>query len=169
MKLGDSSLELTPPSSISAGRPSNGPNAGVWFILNPYVWNEQNHSYRYIIVPDLDNPGSEFYQRQCGNYDPISNPNGYISGFTLLAETRRHEYNHPAASHWGHYYQKLYDPQYNLDRLLEKQVGHPALNGQQFGAPPTTSSIAPVPPSTLGSAKSLPKSTAMPPEFILET
>jgi hypothetical protein len=40
---------------------------------------------------DLENTNSTFYQSQCGNYNATTNPNGFISGSNLLADTTRHE------------------------------------------------------------------------------
>jgi len=77
---------------------SGGPNSGYTYITSA----TNTTSYQWEIVPDLTNTTSQFYQAQCGDYKAQSNPNGFISGANLAAQTQRHEIG-SIQGHWGEY------------------------------------------------------------------
>ena len=116
---------LPAPSGITTG-----PHSGYVFWVAPF-WDGGNSWYRYIIHPDLENALSEFSQHQCGNYNPTTNPYGFISQGTL-AQTRRHEYNSSTQSHWIFYANAINSGNLNPDKFLESQVSPPGANVQTF-------------------------------------
>lgn len=113
-------FELEQQYSFTATSVSGGPNAGFKWITN--VANTGSGSpapptrFRYVIAPALVNTASAFYIAQTGTYSPANDVTpacsaqdaptqanaGYISGATLLANTRRHEFEAPP-SHYHNY------------------------------------------------------------------
>jgi hypothetical protein len=84
-----------------------------------------------VISPALENTSSDFYQAQCGNYNPQTNT-GFISGANLLANTIRHEAG-SVQSHYKNYLDAIGDPAKNPGVILEKLVqGPPGGNAQDF-------------------------------------
>ncbi|HEV2987440.1 MAG TPA: hypothetical protein VG759_03290, partial [Candidatus Angelobacter sp.] len=80
-----------------------GPNNGYSYVTS--ITNTDGSgatSYYYTVAPDLQNTGSTFYMAQCGNYNAQTNPNGFISGANLLANTTRHE-SGAVQSHYQNY------------------------------------------------------------------
>ena len=113
---------------------ASGPNAGYKYITqiqNLDTGTGARTEYNYVISPDLENTSSEFYTHQCGNYNPINNPNGFISGANLLANTIRHE-SGIVESHYNNYRVAQDNPANNVGAVGELLVGDPSDTGQQF-------------------------------------
>ena len=104
------------PSQIS----DNGPNNGFWY--NAAFTDTSTH--RYEISPDLENTSSTFYGAQCGNYDPVNRPAGFISGSVLLSNTQQHEFG-TVLGHYQQYVAALNDPANNLGFGAEQEIGGP--------------------------------------------
>ena len=107
-----------------------GPNQGYTYWPSNFSWT--NLDYRYEINPDLQNTGSTFYQAQCGNYNPTTNPGGFISGSNLLTQTLRHEYNSSAESHYAFYSNAISSSADNPGDFLEQQIALPGANLSTF-------------------------------------
>ena len=105
----------------------HGPNNGYGYYLSKPSFQT---SYSYEINPDLENTGSTFYQHQCGNYS-ANNPSGFISGSSLLAQTRRHEYNSSTQSHYAFYSSSLSSSN-NPGDYVESRVAGPGTIGPTF-------------------------------------
>jgi hypothetical protein len=76
---------------------------------------------------DIDNPGSQFYQAQCGNYNAQTNPNGYISGSTLDADDQRHE-GGTVNSHYAEYSTAYQNSANNPGSVMESFVEYQPSN-----------------------------------------
>jgi hypothetical protein len=104
----------------------NGPNQGFRYVLSVF-----NHSptaitaCSYVISPDLEDSGSTFFLAQCGNYNAQTNPNGFISGANLLADTTRHEAG-TVQSHFNNYVQAQNNAANNLGVVGETRTGKPS-------------------------------------------
>ncbi len=59
--------------------------------------------FTFRVHPDLKNEGSEFFRKQCGNYNPQTNPDGFISGAQLRDNVRQHEGGTTGVSHYLNY------------------------------------------------------------------
>lgn len=103
---------------------NSGPNTGFAYFAAPLTFTAKY--FRYIIHTHLEDSGSEFSRRQCG-------AGGFILRQNLLAQTRRHEYDHPSQSHHGRYVQALADDANNLDKYLESVVGPPGQSLYSLG------------------------------------
>jgi hypothetical protein len=68
----------------------DGPNTGT--VPTGFYW---------VIVPDPENTMSEFFLRQCRNFDPATQT-GFISGEHLATQTVRHE-SGVSQNHHAHY------------------------------------------------------------------
>jgi hypothetical protein len=99
--LGYSKWQITDNGTNSTTISDGGPNNGYYFYTANLTFSA--FYYQYEINPDLENTGSTFYQAQCGNYNATTNPNGFISGSNLLAQTNRHEWNSSTESHHAFY------------------------------------------------------------------
>jgi hypothetical protein len=85
------------------GAISSGPNTGYSYVSSVSSSDASGSTaYYYVIAPDAQNTSSTFYQAQCGNYNAQTNPNGFISGANLLANTTRHE-SGTVQSHYENY------------------------------------------------------------------
>jgi|GEM_PF-1809314 len=110
----------------------SGPNQGYH-----YVTSASNSSsgiatgYYYVISPDLSNTSSAFYFAQTGTYDPQTNPNGYISGANLLADTIRHESGNVNA-HYENYVLAQNNPANDVGVVAEAQTGPPGQSTTTF-------------------------------------
>ncbi len=82
--------------------------------------------------PDLENPASTFFLSQCGNFDPVKKPFGFISGATLDFQTRHHEYAGHPQSHYAELSKALEDPNNNLGDYLESRISAPGTNHNKF-------------------------------------
>ena len=126
--LGVSEEQTGNPAFSHATVGDNGPNHGFTYYATQPAFSPL--FFRYTINPDLENSGSVFSQRQCGNYDPNSNPGGFISWTNLLTQTRRHEFNHPVQSHHA-----FYSVAMNLNNpgdFVESRVAPPGSNPTTF-------------------------------------
>jgi len=108
----------------------NGPNQGYTYWPSNQIFSTWN--FQYEINPDLENTGSTFYQSQCGNYNATTNPNGFVSGSNLLAQTNRHEWNSSTVSHYAFYSISLNSSSNNPGDFLEQQIAPPAANLNNF-------------------------------------
>jgi hypothetical protein len=99
----------------------SGPNNGYSYVTSISNMGSLNTAYYYTIVPSLMNTSSAFYQAQCGNYNAATNPNGFISGANLLANTTRHE-SGTVQSHYENYVIAQNDPAFNLGVNAESLV-----------------------------------------------
>lgn len=79
----------------------------------------------------MESASSEFFMKQCGNYNELTNPNGFISGAQLRDNTIYHE---SADSPNSHYYQykTAQDSSANLGSTAESQVGAPSESVSKF-------------------------------------
>jgi len=123
-----------------------GPNKDFkYFTVIPSGWNA------YWINPDLDytNPGqhsgkpnTEFARKQCGNYNGTNA--GFISWDNLVAQTRRHEFDHATASHRGKLATVLAQAATNPGIFLENKIWGPGTNtsANQFETQVATDFIA---------------------------
>jgi len=110
----------------------SGPNQGYHYITS--ISNTASGvptGYYYVISPDLSNTSSAFYQAQTGTYNAQTNPNGYISGANLLADTTRHE-SGTVNSHYENYVVAQNNSSNNLGDLAEFQVGPPSQSSTTF-------------------------------------
>lgn len=110
----------------------SGPNQGYHYVTS--VSNSSSGvptGYYYVISPDLTNTSSAFYQAQTGTYNAQSNPNGYISGANLLADTTRHE-SGTVNSHYENYVVAQNAPANNLGVVAEAQIGLPSQSTATF-------------------------------------
>jgi hypothetical protein len=104
---------------------ASGPNAGYDYITTVTDIGE----YSWVISGDVDNPSSQFYQAQCGNYNVSTNPNGYISGPTLDSDDQRHEAG-SVNSHYAEYSAAYQNPANNPGTVMESFV---EFNPTSFG------------------------------------
>jgi hypothetical protein len=103
--LGAAAYQLTDTGFSITTIADSGPNAGYSYYAS--ALNFSSSYFHYEINPDLENINSAFYLAQCGNYNATTNPNGFISGSNLFAQTRRHEYNSATQSHYAFYSNSL--------------------------------------------------------------
>ena len=96
-----------------------GPNDGFKYVDSV----TDSTTYDYLILNELDTPGTTFYDAQCGNYDP-STGTGYISGARLRTNAHRHE-GGTRASYWDQYRDTLNRSSVNWGRIPESLVGSP--------------------------------------------
>jgi hypothetical protein len=108
----------------------NGPNHGFAYFASPL--NFPFLFFRYTINPDLENSGSVFSQHQCGNYDPSTNPGGFISWINLFTQTRRHEFNSTTQSHHAFYSSAMNLSINNPGDYFESRVASPGVSLAQF-------------------------------------
>ncbi len=94
----------------------HGPNQGYSYITNA----TNNASFHWIIANDVDNPSSQFYQAQCGNYNASTNA-GFIAGSQLRTNITRHE-SGTVQGHYGKYVTAQNDSTKNVGTGLESTV-----------------------------------------------
>ena len=117
----------------------SGPNNGFAYHASTLAPDPAHFFFDYVINPDLENSVSVFSQHQCGNYDPNTNPGGFISWATLLAQTRRHEFNSALQSHYVFYSNALNSSANNPGDFYESQVASPGTNLANFNDATRTS------------------------------
>lgn len=82
-------------------------------------------SYKWAMHSNLIRPTtSEFYTRQCGNYNAQLNPTGFISGYNLSVNLERHE-SGDIQSHYRFYVDAQDSPTKNLGIAAESFIGVP--------------------------------------------
>ena len=116
----------------------DGPNTGYKYVgrvyderANPNPANPQDKTFFYwTIAPDADNPMSEFYKKQCGNYVE-STDQGFISGATFQALATNHE-SGPTNSHYASYKASQDNPSNNLGTVGETIVGAPSVGDREY-------------------------------------
>ena len=109
-----------------------GPNQGFKYVTS--VSNSADGvstGYFYVISPDLENTASDFYRAQCGNYNAQTNPNGFISGATLLANTTRHE-SGSVESHYNNYVVAQDNSANNIGVVAEAKIDGPSISLNTF-------------------------------------
>lgn len=107
----------------TSGQISSGPNTGYSYVTSVSNSNSNGPTaYYWIIGPDLQSTSSTFYQAQCGNYNAQTNPNGFISGANLNANTVRHE-SGTIQSHYENYVVAQNTSSNNLGTVAEAIVG----------------------------------------------
>ena len=74
--------------------------------------------FYWVIVPDLENPLSEFYRKQCGDFDPDTQTGYYISGAKLRTNVERHE-SGPVQSHHSFYVIAQGDINNRVEKLVD--------------------------------------------------
>ncbi|MCI0389379.1 MAG: hypothetical protein MOB07_11545 [Acidobacteria bacterium] len=112
---------------------SGGPNMGYLYVTSASNSSGSTATtYSYVINPDLKNTGSAFYQAQCGNYHAQNNPNGFISGATLLSNTTHHEAGATQNSHYFNYKTAQDNSSNNLGVAAEMQVAPPGTAPNTF-------------------------------------
>lgn len=117
-------------SNLIISRPGSGPNTGYAFFANKPTYTPDFS--RYILNPDLKNASSQFSTMNCG-------ANGFISQSNLLAQTKRHEYDHPVQSHHAKYVEVMNNTANNLGDYLESAFGMPTLSDSDFANAVTSS------------------------------
>jgi hypothetical protein len=101
-----------------------GPNSGFSYVTSA----TNTATFNWIIAPDADDPSSQFYRAQCGNYNPTTGT-GFIGGATLQADTTRHE-SGAVQSHYNNYVVAQNNTSNNIGVGLEAAVDQSA--GQDF-------------------------------------
>lgn len=105
----------------------DGPNDGLWYVTT----FSDNSTYQYEISPDAENSSSTFYVAQCGDYDPATNPSGFISGAVLLSNVREHE-SGTVKGHYQQYAAAVTEPQNDLAAGAEQEIGPAGTTQQGF-------------------------------------
>lgn len=106
---------LTPSVSYQHGLIVGGPNSGGRYITAV----TDTSTFNWIVHPHLQDTNCAFYQNQTGTYP--GNPDGFISGATLLANVIRHE-SALVQGHYGQYRAAAADPAMNLGLGVESIV-----------------------------------------------
>jgi hypothetical protein len=110
----------------------NGPNHDFKFVSTQITDTGMVPTgFYWVIVPDLENTVSEFFLRQCGNFNPATQT-GFISGENLATQTVRHE-RAASQSHYAHYVAAQNDPANNLGVYAEQAVVGPSTTLAAFG------------------------------------
>lgn len=100
----------------------NGPNHGLRFISALRNFSASIATrFRYALSPDLMANNSAFYKAQCGNYDAVKKPNGFIRGSVLRSNVQAHEYG-TVLGHYQQYGMALQNPADNLGQIAEARV-----------------------------------------------
>jgi hypothetical protein len=122
-----------------------GPNAGYAYVLSVTSQTQ----FHWVYSNDLQQTSSAFYQAQCGNYNAQSNPNGYMSGLQLVANTINHESGN-VTGHYGNWLKALQDPTQNPGSVLEgvATVTSSSADFQSYASEQTAASIAALTTST---------------------
>jgi hypothetical protein len=106
---------------------NDGPNKGYIMAnsaADTAMGGSPTTAAHYTIMADLENTSSAFYTHQCGDYDPVNKPNGFISGANLLHDTIGHEIG-SFHSHNKQYVDAQNNPSNNLGILIESFVRPP--------------------------------------------
>ena len=119
---------ITYPSQIN----DNGPNQGFWYIRTASSGNAQGSTtFNYVIATYVADATSEFATHQCGNYNPTTNPSGYISDTQLLSNIVQHE-SGMLRGHYIQYKTAQDDESNNLGIAAEAVVGSPDQSKSAF-------------------------------------
>ena len=89
-----------------------------------------NSSYRYEIVPDVEQNNGTFYRAQCGNYNASTNT-GFIDGPVLRSNVQQHEYG-TILGHYQQYVAAQIVPSNNIGLIAEPQLGGPGTATDTF-------------------------------------
>jgi hypothetical protein len=109
----------------------NGPNKGFRYVYSASSsYNSVPTTFNFIIASYLDDSGSEFAQKQCGNYNPNTN-----TGFISYTQLKSNTYEHESGNTTGHYatYKPTQDNSANnVGVALEAVVGPPGQSEADF-------------------------------------
>jgi hypothetical protein len=121
-------------SSASTTAIQGGPNDGFKYITTILTdVGQVPTGFYWVISPDVENTSSEFYGKQCGDYNPATMTGTYISGAALLTNTTRHE-SGPSQSHYQEYADAQTDPNNNLGQFAESVVSGQGTSLADFNA-----------------------------------
>jgi hypothetical protein len=109
--------------SVPSAAIGSGPNQGFKYATSP---PSNNTTYRWVLTQQLDSTSGQFYQAQCGNYHPQTNPSGFISGAALRSNAIHHESANAPNSHYYQYRVAQDDPSNNIANAVEAVVAAPA-------------------------------------------
>lgn len=109
----------------------NGPNQGFQYVSSLMSSSQGiNSSYRYEIVPDVEQNNGTFYRAQCGNYNASTNT-GFIDGPVLRSNVQQHEYG-TILGHYQQYVAAQIVPSNNIGLIAEPQLGGPGTATDTF-------------------------------------
>ncbi len=112
---------------------NSGPNKGFKFVTRVNNFFEDvKTTFFWVISEAAETPTSEFYLKQCGDYDKDTNPMGFISGAQLRANTIHHESADAMNSHYFQYRTAQDDSANNLGTVAEAQVAAPSTSQMKF-------------------------------------
>jgi hypothetical protein len=107
------------------------PNQGFQFVLTlSNAYQGINSTYRYEIVPDLEQNNSPFYRAQCGNYNAATNT-GFIDGPVLRSNVQQHEYG-TILGHYQQYIGAQSVPTNNIGLVAEPLLAGPGTSPSTF-------------------------------------
>jgi hypothetical protein len=118
--LAESRMEIPYTFSRANLVSDQGPNHGYRTVDGVELPPDSLPYYVYVLVPDLE-PGSEFYQKQCGNWSE-TNPGGTISGEALRLIAIQHEGGASGRSHYVQFIDALADSNNDLAKAIETIV-----------------------------------------------
>lgn len=109
----------------------NGPNHGFRYVYNASsTYNSVPTTFNFVIAGYLDDSGTEFAQKQCGNYN-LSTNTGYISHAQLKSNTYEHE-SGSITGHYATYKLTQDDSTNNIGTAVEAVVGPPGQSETDF-------------------------------------
>ncbi len=97
--------QYTARSNTERGQVNDGgPSQGYRYVTKVSDRNEDGRTrFTFRIHPDLKNEQSEFFRAQCGNYHPVTSPNGFIGVAQLRRIVLQHEGGTEGGSHYLNY------------------------------------------------------------------
>jgi hypothetical protein len=105
-----------------------GPNHDFRYVSSRTAGSSQ---FVYLINPDLKDVNCQFYLQQTGSFDPVLNPNGYISGDHLKTNAIRHEVGQ-TQSHNSQFATSYSDPANNPGTAIEAELAGPGTDPSAF-------------------------------------
>lgn len=119
--------------SFSTGQISDGPNSGFRYVQSVSSQSQgvATHFW-WTITQALDDSGSEFYQKQCGNYHRTNNPNGFISGSQFKSNVIHHESGSTPNSHYYQYMTEQDKQEVNLGTVAESYLANSSISAVDF-------------------------------------
>ena len=128
---GEFGLDLASSAADTDPINDNGPNHDFKFVRTQLTdTGTIPTGFYWVRVPDLEDTMSEFFLRQCGNYNPATDT-GFISGDNLATQTARHE-SGPSQSHHAQYVAAQTNPANNLGLYAEQVVAGPLTTQAAF-------------------------------------
>lgn len=116
-------LDLNNSGGSTAAISDNGPNHQFKYFSSPIDDSAEGRptGFYWVLPPDLENTSSEFYLRQCGDYNPATQTGVFISGANLLVQAARHEAG-ASQSHYANYVTAQNATATNLGLIAERAV-----------------------------------------------